>query len=352
MKQKNQGFTLIELLAVIVVLAVIALVVIPLVLGTINDAKKSSFRDSAYGILESTYQYVMIKRATDSSIKLEEKIELPDHSKIKHKGTEPNGGTIWISEEGNIALVMYNNKYCAIKEMKHSEVKVQNYSKNTCKLKEEIDDPIKVKTSVELYNEDQYAGIKANVTTKYPIKTVKYMKGQVEKTVIAKEGQEMMQDDNYYVVNDITENGYYTIYVEDTKGNTLSKVFIVEGIVVLEGNFEDRYVSGSFGELTQNWGKWERTLAIETKNRVKIVDARYIKKYQYATVEDFENNVNFGTKIEHSDNKLKYTASGLWLQRVTFFVKYEYEEEIEPDVYEKKYISKLYKTRFSNIFED
>lgn len=350
MKQKNQGFTLIELLAVIVVLAVIALIVVPLVMSTINDAKKSSFRDSAYGILESTYQYVMIKRTKDYGIKLEEKIQLPDHSKIKHKGTEPDGGTIWISEEGNIALVMYDNKYCAIKEMNHSEVKVQNYSKNTCKLKEEIDDPIKVKTSVELYNEDQYASIKANITAKYPIKTVKYMKGQVEEKVIAKEGQEMVLVDNNYVVNDITENGYYTIYVEDTKGNTLSKVFIVEGIVVLEGNFEDRYVNGRFGELTQNWGKWERTLTIETKNRVKIVDARYVKKYQYATVQDFENNLNFGTKIAHSDNKLEYTASGLWLQCVTFYVKYEYEEEIEPDVYEKKYISKLYKTRFSNIF--
>ena len=43
MKKKNHGFTLIELLAVIVVLAVIALIIVPLVMATINDAKKKFF---------------------------------------------------------------------------------------------------------------------------------------------------------------------------------------------------------------------------------------------------------------------------------------------------------------------
>ena len=351
MKKKNHGFTLIELLAVIVILAVIALIIVPLVMSTINDAKKSSFRDSAYGIIESAYQYVTIKRTKDYDAKLEEKIELPDHSKINHKGTEPEGGTIWISEEGNIALVMYNDKYCAIKEINHSDVVVQNYSKNTCKLKEEIEDPIKVKTSVELYNEDQYASIKAEIKSTSPIKTVKYMKGQVEETVIAKEGTEMHLSNNHYVVNDIATNGYYTIFVEDTKGNTISNFLIVEGIVVLEGNFEDRYVNGSFGELNQDWGKWERTLNIETKNGVKIIDARYTKKYKYDSITDFETNQNFGEKINFDETKLNYSVSGVWLQCVTIYVKYEYQEEVEPGVFEKKYASKLYKSRFSNIFQ-
>lgn len=313
--------------------------------------KKSSFRDSAYGIIESAYQYVVIKTAKNFDVKLEEKIQLPDHSKIHHKGTEPDGGTIWISGEGKIAMVMYNKKYCAIKEMKRSEVTVQNYSKNTCKLKEGIEDPLKVQTSVELYNEDQYASIKAEIKAINPIKTVKYMKGQVAESVIAKEGKEMTLEGDHYVVNDITENGYYTIYAEDTKGNTISKSFIVEGIVVLEGIFEDRYVNGSFGELTQSWGKWTRTLTIETKNNVKIVDARYTKKYTYDTVDEFEKNPNYGEKINFEETKLSYTVSGLWLQCATIYVKYEYQEEVEPGVYEKRYASKLYKTRFSNIFQ-
>ncbi len=40
---KQKGFTLIELLAVIVILAVIALIATPLIMGVITDAKKMLF---------------------------------------------------------------------------------------------------------------------------------------------------------------------------------------------------------------------------------------------------------------------------------------------------------------------
>lgn len=42
MKMNKKGFTLIELLAVIVILAVIALIASPIILGIINDAQESS----------------------------------------------------------------------------------------------------------------------------------------------------------------------------------------------------------------------------------------------------------------------------------------------------------------------
>ena len=41
-RRNNKGFTLIELLAVIVVLAVIALIATPIILGIINDARESA----------------------------------------------------------------------------------------------------------------------------------------------------------------------------------------------------------------------------------------------------------------------------------------------------------------------
>lgn len=44
---KNKGFTLIELLAVIVILAIIALIATPIILGIINDARKGSAEESA-----------------------------------------------------------------------------------------------------------------------------------------------------------------------------------------------------------------------------------------------------------------------------------------------------------------
>ena len=56
--KKQKGFTLIELLAVIVILAVIAFIAIPLIMGTITKAKKNAFRDAAYGILKAGEQYI------------------------------------------------------------------------------------------------------------------------------------------------------------------------------------------------------------------------------------------------------------------------------------------------------
>ena len=44
---RNKGFTLIELLAVIVILAIIALIATPIILGIINDSRKSAAEESA-----------------------------------------------------------------------------------------------------------------------------------------------------------------------------------------------------------------------------------------------------------------------------------------------------------------
>ena len=48
-----KGFTLIELLAVIVILAVIALIVTPIITGVIETAKKGTAVSSAYGYIEA-----------------------------------------------------------------------------------------------------------------------------------------------------------------------------------------------------------------------------------------------------------------------------------------------------------
>ena len=55
---KRKGFTLIELLGVIVVLAVIAIITTPVILGVIEKSKKESYRNSIYGIMESANIYL------------------------------------------------------------------------------------------------------------------------------------------------------------------------------------------------------------------------------------------------------------------------------------------------------
>lgn len=64
MKMNTKGFTLIELLAVIVILAVIALIATPLIMGVIDDAKKGAAENSAYGFVkavENSIATTMIK---------------------------------------------------------------------------------------------------------------------------------------------------------------------------------------------------------------------------------------------------------------------------------------------------
>ena len=53
----KKGFTLIELLAVIVILAIISLIAIPIVLNIIEDARKSSIADSAYGYIDGITKF-------------------------------------------------------------------------------------------------------------------------------------------------------------------------------------------------------------------------------------------------------------------------------------------------------
>ena len=50
---KNKGFTLIELLAVIVIIALVAIITIPIVGNIVEGAKKNASKDSAYGYIDA-----------------------------------------------------------------------------------------------------------------------------------------------------------------------------------------------------------------------------------------------------------------------------------------------------------
>ena len=81
MKNKN-GFTLIELLEVSVILAVIALIATPLIMGTITKAKRNAMKDTAYGILKAGEQYAGEKLLLAENNYAGETIALPNQDKI------------------------------------------------------------------------------------------------------------------------------------------------------------------------------------------------------------------------------------------------------------------------------
>lgn len=58
--KNNKGFTLIELLAVIVILAIIALIATPTILGVVEDARKGSAESSLLGWIDAVEKQGMI----------------------------------------------------------------------------------------------------------------------------------------------------------------------------------------------------------------------------------------------------------------------------------------------------
>ena len=139
---KEKGFTLIELLAVIIIIAVIALITIPIIINTIEKAKKNALVDSAYGILKAGNLYYMEEmskkeeterydfKVSDGKFVLEK-----DNTKtLKFTGKVPKTGILQIHSNGKEAIGICNDTYCACKSV--SELKV-NLKEENCNINEE-----------------------------------------------------------------------------------------------------------------------------------------------------------------------------------------------------------------------
>ena len=118
---KKKGFTLIELLAVIVILAVIALIATPLIMNVINDAKKNSFKDSAYGIIKAVELRAMQEMQNAEGSNPPYKVDVTGNG-ITYSGDRPTSGWAYVDANGNIKLYMKNGSYCAYKEASSQEV--------------------------------------------------------------------------------------------------------------------------------------------------------------------------------------------------------------------------------------
>lgn len=136
---RRKGFTLIELLAVIVILAIIALIATPMILGVIDDAKKGAFESSGYGMIESAEQGYMQKQLTaERPILTEYQYESGNQSTIQgnidlnYKGNNPNSGTLLINETGKVALAIHNGIYCVKKEFEDTKVSTIKTLKEDC----------------------------------------------------------------------------------------------------------------------------------------------------------------------------------------------------------------------------
>ena len=93
---ENKGFTLIELLAVIVILAIIALIATPIVLGIIEDSDKNANKISAQYIVDSVEKSYSIAYTQNQGI-------VPSIKMIRDEFSM--SGATWVEDGGKNKII-------------------------------------------------------------------------------------------------------------------------------------------------------------------------------------------------------------------------------------------------------
>ena len=155
---KKDGFTLVEILAVVVILAVVALIATPIILNVINDAKKSSIKQSAIGYVDAVEKTILEKK-TNTDVDYDGKYTIKKDQITKEsetasllpildliqlnvnvKGELPTKGNLEIEKSNVISGEFYYNNYLVT--LSNDKYKIQvlsnSSSTNTSALETEI----------------------------------------------------------------------------------------------------------------------------------------------------------------------------------------------------------------------
>ncbi len=108
---KEKGFTLIELLAVIVILAVIALIATPLIMGVIDEAKDGANKRSVQSIRDGAETFLLSKKTLDSNYTF----NMNDYTFKGNqfgKGTDDERINIVFNDQDEASVAVYENNKC------------------------------------------------------------------------------------------------------------------------------------------------------------------------------------------------------------------------------------------------
>ena len=170
---KKKGFTLIELLAVIVILAIIALIATPTILGVIEKARKGATEQSALGYIDAIEKQIMIND-TNNIQELKDGTYLVEDINISYKGKGPTKGTVTIKKgevtTTNLCFKTYSVDYDGTK----ATISKNNYCKEDkviLKEKENINEITieNKKAVIDLTNYTDYTNIHCNNNAKLEI---------------------------------------------------------------------------------------------------------------------------------------------------------------------------------------
>lgn len=121
---EKKGFTLIELSAVIIILAVIALIAVPIIGNIIEDFKEKALKSSAYGLVEAAniyYTKTLNEELTEPvAFDFVDNVQTTEQ-KLEFKG-KINNGKVILNTDGKVVLCVSNGKYYAYKELTEDKV--------------------------------------------------------------------------------------------------------------------------------------------------------------------------------------------------------------------------------------
>ena len=131
----KKGFTLIELLAVIVILAIIALIATPMILGVIDSAKKGAAENSTYGFVEAIEKSDLQDMIDEGNYntKKDGTYDLSTIGTVKYKGKKPSNVCVNM-EDGSVESGLFQFDSYII-EYKDNKAKLNSELKEvTCEV--------------------------------------------------------------------------------------------------------------------------------------------------------------------------------------------------------------------------
>ena len=116
---KKKGFTLVELLAVIVILAVIALIATPTILGVIEKSRKGAANSSALGYIDALEKQIAINEMDTNKTSISDGIYHVGEIDISYKGKGPVDGN-YVIEKGIVTkgIFLFGEYYVCYSENK------------------------------------------------------------------------------------------------------------------------------------------------------------------------------------------------------------------------------------------
>ena len=133
---KKKGFTLMELLAVIVILAVLALITIPIVSNLIKNSKKEAFRISVGQVSDNIF-FHYTKDWLIEGMDEDKVFDFETHQNLDLltvSGSLPTSGSMSINPQGKISINVSNGVYCAVKGEDQDKIQVGDIVDGVCQL--------------------------------------------------------------------------------------------------------------------------------------------------------------------------------------------------------------------------